>query len=185
MDKVNNFLHNFSLVRWTDEFDISFILNQYVVDPWHFGTDPDPRIRTPVLWVRIRIRIVPFSSVGDKMPTNKFFCLFVFEGYIFTSVFTFRDKKSKRSHKKVEIKVFLTFFACWWKDPGPYKIMTDPDPGGPKTNSSGSTTLFCFKLWWGKIESDTKRYLLNTVHIFSIRLLQFSNACFIFFSRYV
>jgi hypothetical protein len=33
MDKVNNFLHNCSFVRRTDEFDISFILNQCVVDP--------------------------------------------------------------------------------------------------------------------------------------------------------
>jgi hypothetical protein len=37
----------------------------------------------------------------------------------------FIDKKSKRSHKTVEIKVFLTFF--------------DPDPGGPKTCGSGES----------------------------------------------
>ncbi len=30
--------------------------------------------------------------------------------------------------------VFLTFFACWWKDP--YQMMTDTDPGGPKTCGS-------------------------------------------------
>ncbi len=37
--------------------------------------------------------------------------------------------------------LFLLFFLV---EPGPYKIMTDPDPGGPKTNvsyGSGSTTL--------------------------------------------
>ncbi len=83
-------------------------------------------------------------SVADKMPTKyKFFlkqvfCLLFFKG-CFTSVFI--DKKSKRSHKIVEINFFLTFFACWWKDPDPYKIMTDPDPGGPKTYGSRSRSI--------------------------------------------
>ncbi len=31
----------------------------------------------------------------------------------------FKDKKSEKSYKTVEIKVFLTFFAWWWKDPEP------------------------------------------------------------------
>jgi hypothetical protein len=44
----------------------------------------------------------------------------------------FKNKKSKRSHKAVGIKVFLTFFAWWYKDP-------DPDPGGPKTCGSGGS----------------------------------------------
>jgi hypothetical protein len=38
----------------------------------------------------------------------KFFCLLLFEG-TFTSFFI--DKKSKRSHRTVGIKVFLTIFA--------------------------------------------------------------------------
>ncbi len=38
-----------------------------VLDPWHFGTDPDPRIRTSDKWFRIRIQL--FSSV-----TFKFLC---------------------------------------------------------------------------------------------------------------
>jgi hypothetical protein len=47
------------------------------------------------------------------MPTKnkkkkKFSCLLLFEG-TFTSFL--KDKKSKRSHKTVEIKVFLTIFA--------------------------------------------------------------------------
>jgi hypothetical protein len=76
-----------------------------VVDPLHFGTDPDPWIHTTDL----RIRILLFLSVADMMPI-KFFCFLLFEG-TFTSVV--KDKMSKRSHKilVVEIKVFLTFFA--------------------------------------------------------------------------
>jgi hypothetical protein len=46
------------------------------------------------------------------MPTkNKLFCLLLFEG-TFTAVF--KDKKSKRSKKIAEIKVFLD-----WSDPDP------------------------------------------------------------------
>ncbi len=40
----------------------------------------------------------------QKLILNKFFCILPFEG-IFSSFFI--DKKSKRSHKTVEIKVFL------------------------------------------------------------------------------
>ncbi len=45
----------------------------------------------------------------------------------------FQDKKAKRSHKTLGMKVFLTIFAWWYKD-----------PGGPKTYGSdwyGSATL--------------------------------------------
>jgi hypothetical protein len=63
-----------------------------VPDPWHFGTDPDPWIRTLDLRIRIWLRILLFSD--SKMPTqNKFFsnvfCLLLSVG-TFTSVF--KDK---------------------------------------------------------------------------------------------
>ncbi len=49
--------------------------------------DPDPRIRTPHLRNRIRIRlqILHFLSVANKMPTkNKFlFKVFCFSGYFY------------------------------------------------------------------------------------------------------
>ncbi len=68
--------------------------------------------------IRIRMRILLFSSVTLKCQQKiiffspKFLCIFLFEG-TFTSFF--EDKKSQRSHKTVEIKVFLHFFACWWR----------------------------------------------------------------------
>jgi hypothetical protein len=37
----------------------------------------------------------------------------------------FKDKKSLRSHKTVEIQVFLNIFALHWKDPDP------PNPTDP------------------------------------------------------
>jgi hypothetical protein len=60
---------------------------------------------------------------------SKLFCLLLSVG-TFTSVR--KDKKS------AENKVFINFFACLWKDPDTYKIITDPDPGGPKTYGSGT-----------------------------------------------
>ncbi len=49
-----------------------------------------------------------------------------------------------KSSKEVanQLKVFLTIFAWWWKDPDPYLWLADLDPGGPKTYwSSGSGIL--------------------------------------------
>jgi hypothetical protein len=59
--------------------------------PWRFGTDPDPRICTSDL----RIRILLFSSVTFNTPTKIFFqifLLFIFEG-TFTSFFKHKSKK--------------------------------------------------------------------------------------------
>jgi hypothetical protein len=60
--------------------------------------DPDPSIF-----------IIDLQDANKKLNTfKKFFCIVLFEG-TFTSFF--KDKKSKRSHKTVEINVFLTIFA--------------------------------------------------------------------------
>jgi hypothetical protein len=76
-------------------------------------------------------------SKADKMPTkklfiSKFFALLLLSVH-FLSVFI--DKKSKKS-KNSGTQGFSYFFACWRKDPDPdvdpYKIMTNPHPGGPK-----------------------------------------------------
>jgi hypothetical protein len=70
----------------------SIITHSSVVDPWYFGTDPDPRIRASDQWIRIRILL--FSSLTFKMPTKKnyFFCLLLFEGTVppFTSFFQYK-----------------------------------------------------------------------------------------------
>ncbi len=75
------------------------------------------------------------SRANKKLFFSKFSCFFLFFEGIFTSFF--KDKKSKRSHKTVGIKVLLTFIAWWYKD---------PDPGGPKTYGSG--TLICIPCEW-------------------------------------
>jgi hypothetical protein len=58
--------------------------------------DPDPAI------------FVIYLQDANKKLKKKFFCLFLSEGTL--TLFS-KDKKSKRSHKTVGIKVFLTFFA--------------------------------------------------------------------------
>ncbi len=94
--------------------------------------DSEPRIRTTDLRIRhrIRIRILLFSPVADKMPTkNKFLFFFAYyvpyflKLHIDISLQKIKDKKFKNSRK-----VFFTFFACWRKDPDPYKkLVTGPD----------------------------------------------------------
>jgi hypothetical protein len=62
--------------------------------------DPDPAI------------FVSDLQDGNKQQQNffKFFCFLFFKG---TFISFFKDKKSKRGHKALGIKVFLTIFA-WW-----------------------------------------------------------------------
>jgi hypothetical protein len=62
--------------------------------------DPDPGSS---------IFIIDLQDANKKMIfEKKFSCILLFED-TFTSFF--KDKNSKRSHKTVEIKVFLTIFA--------------------------------------------------------------------------
>ncbi len=63
--------------------------------------DPDP---DPAIFV------IDLQDANKKLTCyTKFFYLLLLEG---TFSFIFKDKKSKRSHKAVGIKVFLTSFAC-------------------------------------------------------------------------
>jgi hypothetical protein len=59
-------------------------------------SDPDPAI------------IIIDLQDANKKLVKKFFCTSLLQG-TFTSFY--KDKKSKRSHKTVKIKVFLTIFA--------------------------------------------------------------------------
>ena len=61
--------------------------------------DPDPAIF-----------FIELQDANEKLILKKYFCLLLFEG-TFTSFF--KDKKSKRSHKTVGIKVFLTILSIF------------------------------------------------------------------------
>ncbi len=97
--------------------------------PWHFGADPDPRIRTSDCWIRMR----EAQKIGSYGPGSG--CR---PGTLVHLHHSSKIRKSHRSYKTVEIMVFLTIFARWWKDrdpdPDPYLWLTDPyaDPGSPK-----------------------------------------------------
>jgi hypothetical protein len=60
-------------------------------------SDPDP----PIF-------VIDLQEANKKLILKKFFCLLLFQG---TFKSFFKDKKSKRSHKTVGIKIFLTIFA--------------------------------------------------------------------------
>ncbi len=96
---------------------------------WLIDPDPDPAIFVIDL----------LQQDANKKFNLKFFCWLLFEG-IFTSFF--KDKKSKRNHKAVGIKIYLTIFA--WRS-----------GSIPQTNwsGSGSQNVHCsytqaFSLSW-------------------------------------
>jgi len=60
------------------------------------------------------VRLTNGSGYGSGMPKN---------------IRIRNTGKKSRSHKSEEIKVFLTIFAWWWKDP-------EPNPGDPKHKDS-------------------------------------------------
>ncbi len=88
-----------------------FGLLSSVEDPWHFGTDLDPRIRNTDLRIRIRlrIRILLFLSEAFKMRTKKNYLGFSY------------------------------LFRLMMEGSGSPQIMTDP--GGPKAYGWGFATL--------------------------------------------
>ncbi len=77
-------------------------------DRYHWITDPD--------------HVLFFNGLQDdnneKSFFSNYFCLLLTVGK-FTQVI--KNNKLLRSHKTIDIKVFLHFFACWWKHPDPYK----------------------------------------------------------------
>ncbi len=101
-------------------------LTSVVPDPWHFETGSDP-------WIRILL----FSPVAFRMAAKNIFFSTWFLAYFFlrihvhcTPVVT--DNNSLRSHKTVEIKVFLNFVCLLMEGAGSVQIIT----GGPKTTGS-------------------------------------------------
>ncbi len=86
---------------------------QWIVVSWNFGTNPDSRICTTNLWIWIRIRILLFSPVTFRMPTENIFFSNFF-GFYFLKVYLHNFLKMK-SHNfrsnKTEVSVFLTIFT--------------------------------------------------------------------------
>ncbi len=100
------FLFRWQGVGWVDGKQVR-VLNG-VVDPWHFGTDPNPiRIRGYVQLthrsrIRILVWILPLSSVAFKIPNEYFFFLLLFDG-TFTSFL--KDKKRPAMYPALRLGV--------------------------------------------------------------------------------
>jgi hypothetical protein len=98
------------------------------------------RIRTSDYWIRIRHRILLYSSLTFKTPTKQtFFCLLLFEG-TFTSIF--KNKKVIKKSQNIMNKGFSYYFCLMIEGCGsragwdPYLWLMDPDPGGRKHTDS-------------------------------------------------
>jgi hypothetical protein len=115
-----------------------------------------------------------FVSLPSRRPQKIIFCQVIFcllgIFWTFNKIIFFNDKKISRSYKTVGIKVFLTIFTRWQKDPesDPYLWLTDPD--GPKTYGSywsGTATLTKAFFNLGKNCHKTHNLLIQDQCIFS------------------
>jgi hypothetical protein len=86
------------------------IVYSSIADPCYFGVDTDQRIHASDYWIRIRmrVRILLFSSLTFKIPTKNSF--FSFSAYYFLNVHLHHFSKIK-NQKKVTFKFFLNIFA--------------------------------------------------------------------------
>ncbi len=114
-----------------------------VGDPWHFGPDPDIRIRTCDQWIRIRIQLL--SSLILRMQN-------FFSSYFFLITCSqAHHLQSKKNYFLLNFCVKILFYRHYFnkfmrkgKDPDPdpdlylWLMDPDPDPGAPITCGSGS-----------------------------------------------
>ncbi len=65
-------------------------------------------------------------KTGFYQRAARNFAVFLLITYRTVGTFTevFKDSKSLKSHKRVEIKVLFLFFAYWWKDPDPEQLLS-------------------------------------------------------------
>ncbi len=137
--------------------------------------------------VRIRMGSIPLTNGSGSFYFHHWPSRCQQKNYLKKKVFQyitlyiiFKDKKSKRCHKTVEIKVFLTIFPYWLKDPDPepYLWLMDPGPGGPKTcgfggSGFGSGTLGTWVLFtvhqflkYRRFSSTTRLDLISSHQIY-------------------
>ncbi len=112
---------------WTKKKHLRKVLGLYSLfcffcDDWVGGKNYCPPDTTDL---RIKIRIMLFSSVTLKMPIknilfSNFFCLLLFEG-TFTFYISLQRCLKKSQNSRNQGFVFLTIFARLWKAPDAYK----------------------------------------------------------------
>ncbi len=122
-------------------------------DPCLWLMDPDPDADPDPAFSSLT-----FPRCQQKLFFLKVFLLITFWGYMYI---IFKDKKSKRSHKAVGIKVFLTFFLLgdgriyirihtseWW-----IRIQEAQKHVDPVDSDPGSDPQHCICVW------DKLRYI--------------------------
>jgi hypothetical protein len=99
---------------------MAFWGGSWSADPclWLIEPDPDPAIF-----------ITDLQDASKKLIFEHNFSAYYF---LKLHLHHFSKIKVKKSHKIVGIKVFLTIFAWWMKDPDSILWLVDPDPGGQK-----------------------------------------------------
>ncbi len=102
-------------------------LQSSVGDPWHFGADPDPNP-------------TPFFSDFKNAKQNFFHISFLQLTRRHIN-FCFKDKFCVKILFCQHYFSPLNTFMRKGKDPDPYILLTDRNPGRPKTCRSGSATL--------------------------------------------
>jgi hypothetical protein len=114
---------NYKMLFWQKKSRPLFASESRSADPYLLLADPDP------------VLFVSGPDDANKKLLNKLFLFITSRMYTYI-ILSSKIKKESRSHQTVKIKVLLTIFAWWWKDPDLYIWLTDLDPRGPKTYGS-------------------------------------------------
>ncbi len=144
---------------------MNLVLFASVGDLWHFGADPDPRIRIPRS-VRLTYGSGSgFNSGSDSFLHSLFFHIF----FISCPQLHYLEFKKLNFLLKFCVKILLcghffsplNTFMRKFKDPepDPHLWLMDTDPGGPKTggSGSGSPTLLFAALTFSFVLQDLRR----------------------------
>ncbi len=104
------------------------LVSSSVVDPWHFDTDPNPRIRTTEL--QIWIRILLFRQWLTKCQKIRFFQSF--RAYYFLKVHLHQSSKSQKKSQNSRNQGFSYFLCFSMKGSGSVSVQIMTDLGGSK-----------------------------------------------------
>ncbi len=111
--------------------------------PWEANKSRTKTRAKPVLWIRdilVRIRIcgsIPLTYGSCffrqwKMPTNIHFFKTFFDYYSFKAHLHHKKSKKSQNNRNQGFSCLFCSLIEGSGSPEPYKIMTNPDPGGPK-----------------------------------------------------
>ncbi len=122
-----------------------------VADPWHFGVDPDLDLDASDKWIRIRIRILLFSSLTFKMPN---FFSFSADYFLKVHLHHFSKTKSQKESQNSRNQGFSYYFCTIIEGSG----------SKPLTNGSGGSGSATLAERTQERESSFQNWLRNFLH---------------------